>query len=333
MDGNVVLSVVSPCFNERENIATLYAELRRVLEGAGVSFEVIMVENGSTDGSFDLMLALANDDPRLKVVQLSRNFGYQGAISAGMAHAAGEFLVCIDADLQDPPELIPVMLERALSEGCDIVYGVRRSRQEGPLRSLSYKAFYRLMQRITPFDMPLDAGDFALINRTVLDTLLALPEKDRFLRGLRAWVGFHSVGIPYDRRARTAGESKFSPVGLFVFALQGLFSFSFLPVRMLFNLGVAICLMIVPLIIGYTVWRVLVPSAWPPGVATILILLLTQIGLTMAGIGLIGEYLSIIFVEVKRRPTFVTRRRVNLPCAASRASLREGSPHVEGPVR
>lgn len=308
----VELSVVSPCYNEETNLPRLHAELTRVLGGMGVSYEIVLVENGSVDRSMAIMEELAAADPHVKVVQLSRNFTYQGGICAGMAHAAGRFLVSIDADLQDPPDLIPELHRTALEGGYDIVYGVRRSRQEGFLQTLAYKAFYRLMRFMTPFEVPLDAGDFALIDRPVLDAIRHLPERDRFLRGLRAWVGFRSTGLPYDRRARELGESKFSLVDQFVLAFQGLFSFSFMPLRMLFYAGVAVCAAVGPLTLLYVAWRIMVPTAWPAGVATIVILLLIQIGLTMAGTGLIGEYLAIVFVETKRRPSFITRKLVNL---------------------
>jgi dolichol-phosphate mannosyltransferase len=306
------LSIVSPCFNEEDNLGRLSQELTRVLEPLGLAYEIIMVENGSSDGSMSMMQSLADNDPHIKIVQLTRNFGYQGGISAGMAHASGRYLVCIDADLQDPVELIPEMYRAAVEGEYDIVYGVRRSRQEPLLQRAAYKLYYRIMRWATPFEIPLDAGDFAVINRQVLDAMLALPEKDRFLRGLRAWVGFRSTGIPYDRRARQAGSSKFSLGSLFLLAIRSVFSFSFVPMRMLFNVGMLICAMIIPLVIAYVIWRLINPAAWPPGIATIVILLLTQIGLTMAGIGLIGEYLAIIFIEVKGRPVYITRRLVNL---------------------
>ena len=313
---NVELSVLSPCYNEEENLPRLYDELTRMLVGMGITYEIILVENGSQDNSMTILENLAREDPHVKIVQLSRNFTYQGGISAGMAYASGNFLISIDADLQDPVDLIPEMYEKAMEGDYDIVYGIRKSRQEGLLQKAAYKTFYRMMKMITPFDVPLDAGDFALINRQVLDAILGLPEKNRFLRGLRAWVGFKSTGIPYDRLARAHGKSKFSIADQFGIAFQGLFSFSFLPLRMLFHTGVFICLMIVPLVAMYIVWRALAPNAWPAGTATIIILLLVQIGLTMAGVGLIGEYLAIIFEETKRRPSFITKKLVNLDKSA-----------------
>ncbi len=306
------LSVVSPCYNEEENIPRLCSELTRVLGSLGVDYEIVLVENGSHDKSMEIMENLAGKDSHIKIVQLSRNFSYQGGISAGLAHAQGMFLVCIDADLQDPVDLIPEMYEKAITERFDIVYGIRRSRQESAIQRLAYKLFYRVMKIITPFDIPLDAGDFALVSRPVLDAIRELPEKDRFVRGLRAWVGFRSGGIPYDRVARELGESKFSITEQFMLAFQGLFSFSFLPLRILFYFGVVVCVMTAFLIVVYFGWRITNPNAWPAGIATIVLLLLAQIGLSMAGIGLIGEYLAIIFVETKRRPTFITKKLVNM---------------------
>ena len=308
---SIDLSIVSPCYNERENLHRLHAELTRVVRAMGVRYEIILVENGSADDSMAMLREIARQDPHVKVVQLSRNFSYQGGIAAGMAHASGERLITIDADLQDPVDLIPELYRTSVDDDVDIVYGVRRSRKEGAVRQLGYRWFYRLMRAITPFDVPLDAGDFALVTRRVLDVLLALPEKDRFLRGLRAWTGFRSAGVPYDRSARQAGESKFPFSEMILLAFRGLFSFSFLPIRMLFTLGVAVLALVIPTIVGYIVWRIVEPTAWPPGIATLAILLLIQIGLTMLGIGLIGEYLSIIFIEVKNRPIFVVRNVLN----------------------
>lgn len=322
---SVDLSVVSPCFNEEENVERLYSELTRVLEPSGISYELILVENGSSDRTMELLSGIAAKDPRVKVVQLTRNFSYQGGITAGMEFAAGKNLITIDADLQDPPELIPELYAKA-QEGYDVVYGIRRSRQEGFFKRFAYQAFYRLMRKITPFEIPLDAGDFALVTRPVLDAIRSLPERDRFLRGLRAWVGFRSTGIEYDRHARTAGESKFSVVGLFMLAFQGLFSFSFVPIRALFYFGLVVLGLVLPLVGGYVVWRIADPAAWPPGLATLIILNLLQLGLVMAGIGLIGEYLTIVFVEVKARPVFITRELINLSAEPDRPARDVAAP-------
>ncbi|MGA1794847.1 MAG: glycosyltransferase family 2 protein [bacterium] len=307
----VVLSVITPCYDESDNIPRLYSELTRVLEDLGVHYELIWVENGSRDDSFEMMKDLAEKDPRVKIIQLTRNFTYQGGIAAGMAYAQGKYLVSIDADLQDPPEMIGRMYEKAITEHYDIVYGIRRKRQEGFVQRAAYRLFYRIMRAISSVDVPLDAGDFALISRPVLNALRSLPERDRFHRGLRAWVGFNATGIEYDRGARLRGASKFSIADQFLLAFQGLFSFSFMPLRLFFYAGVGVCLAIVPLFLFYMVWRIMVPGAWPPGVATIILLLLAILGVTMFGIGLIGEYIAIIFVEVKERPTFLIKSMVN----------------------
>jgi glycosyltransferase involved in cell wall biosynthesis len=307
-----VLSVVTPCFNEEANIGPLCSALGSTLDALAISYELVLVENGSSDGTYPLMLAAAKADPRIKIVQLSRNFTYQGGIAAGMAYARGEFVVCIDADLQDPVEMIPELLRTAQEGSYDIVYGVRRTRQETLWKRWSYRAFYRLMRWLAPFHVPEDAGDFAIMSRRAVDAILRLPERDRFVRGLRAWVGFRSCGVPYDRKARTRGESHFSFGALVLIAFQGLFSFSFVPLRAMFYLGVAIFLSVVPLIAGYAVWREMAPGAWPPGIATIIILQFLTLGFVAGGIGLLGMYLSVVFTEVKARPTFLVSRLVNL---------------------
>ncbi len=304
------LSVVVPCYNEEENVSALCETVAATL--GAVDYELVVVENGSMDRSMELLETYAGKDPRIRIVQLSRNFTYQGGISAGLAHASGRFVVTIDADLQDPLDLVPRMLAAAREGGYDVVFGVRRTRQEGVLKRAAYRAFYRLFRWLAPFPIPVDAGDFALMSRRALDVVLDLPERDRFIRGLRAWIGFKTMGIPYDRAARTRGRSHFSVGGLFLVAFQGLFSFSFAPLRALFYVGVAICLAIIPLTLAYIAWRQFFPGDWPPGIATIVVLQLTTIGIVTASVGLLGMYLSIIFTEVKGRPTYVVERLVNL---------------------
>jgi glycosyltransferase involved in cell wall biosynthesis len=310
-DQHPELSVVVPCYNEEENIPALCDSVAEVLKS--VDYELIAVENGSVDRSMELLEGYATGNPRIRIVQLSRNFTYQGGIAAGMAHAAGKYVVTIDADLQDPLDLVPQMLSLAREGGYDVVFGVRRTRQEGILMRVAYRAFYRLFRWLAPFPIPVDAGDFALMSRRALDVVLELPERDRFIRGLRAWIGFKTIGIPYDRGARERGRSHFSVGGLFLVAFQGLFSFSFAPLRGLFYAGVAICLAIIPLTLGYIAWRQFFPGEWPPGIATIIVLQLTTIGIVTASVGLLGMYLSIIFTEVKGRPTYVVERLVNVP--------------------
>lgn len=304
------LSVVVPCYNEEDNIAVLCESVAEVL--GSIDYELVAVENGSCDRTMELLERYAGENPRIRIVQLSRNFSYQGGIAAGMSHAGGRYLVTVDADLQDPLDLVPKMLSTAEEGGYDVVFGVRRTRQEGVLKQFAYRAFYRLFRWLAPFSIPVDAGDFALMSRRALDAVLDLPERDRFIRGLRAWIGFKTIGIPYDRKARERGRSHFSVGGLFLIAFQGLFSFSFAPLRGLFYAGVSICLAIIPLTVGYVAWRKFFPSEWPPGIATIVVLQLTTIGIVTASVGLLGMYLSIIFTEVKGRPTYVVQRLVNV---------------------
>jgi len=318
------LSVVVPCYDEEENVQVLCESVERTL--GHIDYELVVVENGSTDGSMELLERCASENPRIRIVQLSRNFSYQGGIAAGMTHAAGDYIITIDADLQDPLELVPQMLSTARDGGYDVVFGVRRTRQEGILKRASYRTFYRLFRWLAPFNIPVDAGDFALMSRRALDTVLSLPERDRFIRGLRAWIGFKTVGIPYDRQARERGKSHFSIAALFLVAFQGLFSFSFAPLRGLFYAGVGICVAIIPLTLAYIAWRQFVPSDWPPGVATIIVLQLATIGIVTASVGLLGMYLSIIFTEVKGRPTYIVQRLVN-PHPAAGTPPKQGARH------
>ena len=199
------LSVVLPVFNERENLPALYERLVRVLDAGNQSYELVFVDDGSRDGSRDVLYALAEGDPRIVVVELARNFGHQIAISAGLDHARGDGVIVMDSDLQDPPEMLPEFIAR-WREGYDVVYAVRASRKENLLLRAAYALFYRLLRWIANIDIPLDAGDFCLMDRRVVDVLTAMPERNRFVRGIRSWVGMKQIGLPYDRQGRYAGK-------------------------------------------------------------------------------------------------------------------------------
>ena len=232
------LSVVVPVYNEREGLAEFVARLVPVLQRVGGgSFEVVFVDDGSTDGSPDILDGFHEHDPHLKVLHLSRNFGHQAALQAGLAEAAGEAVVLMDADLQDRPETIEVFVEK-WAEGYDVVYAVRRRRKEGLVKRAHYALFYRTLRAVAQIDVALDAGDSCLLDRCVVNALAALPEQHRFLRGLRSWIGFRQVGIPCERDARHAGTSKYTPRKLVGLALSGYVGFSSAPLRLASLLGV-----------------------------------------------------------------------------------------------
>jgi dolichol-phosphate mannosyltransferase len=300
------LSVVIPVYNEQENLPVLYERLTAVLEDVGLSYEVLFVDDGSRDASLGLLRELAWADERVAVVELARNFGHQVAISAGLDHARGDGVIVMDADLQDPPEVLPRFIDSWLA-GHDVVYAVREQRKEGWLMRLAYAAFYRLLQRVAQIDIPLDAGDFCIMDRQVVDLLTGMPERNRFVRGIRSWVGLDQVGLAYERHGRHAGRPKYTVSRLLYLALDGLVSFSFLPLRVITALGFLVSAISIVLAAAYTIQRLTV-GLYPPGFATLTVAIFLLSGIQLITIGVIGEYVGRIFEEVKQRPLYVVRR-------------------------
>jgi glycosyltransferase involved in cell wall biosynthesis len=300
------LSVVLPVFNERENLPALYERLVRVLDAGNHPYELVFVDDGSRDGSCDVLYALAEGDPRIVVVELARNFGHQIAISAGLDHARGDGVIVMDSDLQDPPEMLPEFIAR-WREGYDVVYAVRASRKENLLLRAAYALFYRLLRWIANIDIPLDAGDFCLMDRRVVDVLTAMPERNRFVRGIRSWVGMKQIGLPYDRQGRYAGKPKYTLSRLTYLALDGIVAFSFVPLRIITILGFIISAVSIALAILYTVQR-LAFGLTPPGFPTLIVAVFFLAGIQLITIGVIGEYVGRIYEEVKQRPLYVVRR-------------------------
>jgi dolichol-phosphate mannosyltransferase len=301
-----ILSVVIPVFNEEENLTVLYRRLTDVMEQAKLEYELVFINDGSRDRSSDLLQSLAIQDNRLTVVDLSRNFGHQIAISAGLDFACGQAVAIMDADLQDPPEVLPMFIEK-WREGHDVVYAIREKRKEGIFKHVTYKVFYRLLRGIANIDIPLDAGDFCIMDRRVVDLLVRMPERNRFVRGIRTWVGFDQVGLAYERQARYSGRTKYSLTKLTYLALDGLVSFSYIPLRIISILGLMVSALSVLTGIAYIVQR-LVFKLSPPGFATIIVGILFLGGVQLITLGVIGEYIGRIFEEVKNRPLYIVRR-------------------------
>lgn len=298
-----LLSVVVPLNDEEENVPTLHERLGRVMDGLGEPAEVIYVDDGSGDRTLELVSAMADRDDRVGVVRLSRNFGHQAAISAGLEAARGQAVVVMDGDLQDPPELIPTLIER-WRDGFQVVYAVRRRRREAwPLRAC-YAVFYRLQRKLGDLELPLDSGDFGLMDRRVVDALLNLPERARFVRGLRAFVGFRQTGVEFDRDARASGRPKYTLRRLIGLGVDGLVSFSAAPLRLVTWLGLSAAV----LSIGLAVWALvdaLVNQTAPRGWASLIVVVLFMGSVQLISLGIIGEYVRLIFVETKGRPTYV----------------------------
>ena len=300
------LSVVLPVHDESANIPPLHERLSAVLRALDVTYELIFVDDGSRDGSAALVEQLAANDPHVVLVQLARNFGHQRAVTAGLDHASGRGVVVMDADLQDPPEVLPELVGK-WREGYDVVYAVRDSRQEGLVKRAAYWAFYRLLMQVADISIPLDAGDFCLMDRCVVDALATLPERTRFVRGIRSWVGFRQLGVRYDRPARHAGRAKYTISRLVYLALDGLISFSYMPLRLIVCIGFLISAISLAMAAVYAV-RKLAGDLNPPGFATLVVAIFFLAGVQLVTLGVVGEYIGRIFEEVKQRPLYVVRR-------------------------
>lgn len=302
----VKVSLIVPAYNEAAGLGALWRRIAPILDQLG-SAELVLVDDGSTDGTWAELTQLATQDRRVVAVRLSRNFGQQAAISAGFDIARGDAVVCLDADLQDPPELILDMVQR-WEAGVDVVYAVRRRREGNVLKRASYRLFYRAYRALAEIDVPLDSGDFALLDRRVVDEIRNLPERTRFLRGLRSWVGFTQEPIEYDRPERASGDPKYTVKKLLRLAVDGLVSLSSIPLRIASVLGVLVAMSGVAYVGFAIVARAVsdsVPDGWTSTVAIILVLG----GAQLAVIGVLGEYVARIYDEVKRRPHYVISDR------------------------
>lgn len=312
------ISVVVPVFNEEQVLPMFRERVTSTLERATPNFEVILVDDGSTDATPMLIDRIHSEDARFKCVRLSRNFGHQAALTAGLHYASGDVTCVLDADLQDPPEVLLSLLSE-WEKGNDVVYAIRRERKEHWIKVSLYNAFYRVLARLSSVSMPLDAGDFCLLSRDVLQQINRLPEKERFVRGLRAWVGFKQVGVSYEREARLAGESKYSLFSLLRLAMNGIVSFSDKPLLyvMIFGLGVSLLAFLVA---SYLVVVRLAFGGVITGYASLMSGLLLLSGIQLVAMGVVGVYLSKVFQEVKARPTYIVASVRGLDGPPSRQS-------------
>src|SRR5215510_1567163 len=317
------ISIILPVYNERETLPELKARLTPVLEGlVGGSFEALFVDDGSRDGS-DLIIDGFHDlYPRFKAIHFSRNFGHQSALQAGLDAATGDAVALMDADLQDPPELLEQFIEY-WRQGYDVVYAVRKKRKEAFWKRAAYAAFYRTMKIISEIDVPLNAGDFCLMDRCVVDTLVSLRERNRFLRGLRSWVGFRQIGVEYERDARHAGEPKYTLRKLVRLALSGYIGFSAAPLRMATWLGLIAAMtgFLVAIWSVYTKMIVKTPQGW----ASLIAVTMLVGGVQLLILGVIGEYLSRVYDEVRRRPLYIVRSQTGIDHRAGDAESAEGA--------
>ncbi|MBG6186781.1 glycosyltransferase family 2 protein [Flavobacterium sp. CAN_S2] len=298
------ISIIVPLYNEEAVFDTLIQRLTKVMDNAKFSCEVLLINDGSIDKTDQLIEKICEKDTRFMGVLLSRNHGHQLAVSAGLAHSrAKQGVLIIDGDLQDPPELIADFHELLL-KGYDVIYAIRKNRKESFLKKLAYSAYYRLQKRISSFNIPIDSGDFSMLSRRVVDTMNNMPEQSRYLRGMRAWVGFKQIGFEYDRDERQAGETKYSWSKLFELAFNGIFNFSDFPIKFITRLGFLTVLFSL-IYFAYNVYRKIMYNDVPQGfTATILAIILFS-GVQLISLGLIGEYVLRIYNQVRNRPLFV----------------------------
>jgi dolichol-phosphate mannosyltransferase len=305
-----LLSVVVPCMNEQDGIRETNARLVAVLERLPMPFEIIYVDDGSSDSTPDILRELQLYDSRLRVVRFSRNFGHQIAITAGVEHAAGDAVVVIDGDLQDPPEVILEFVDK-WQEGYDVVYGVRTEREgESAFKLWTAKYFYRFISKLSDTEIPLDTGDFRLMDRRVVDALLEMPERDRFVRGMVSWIGYAQTAVPYRRAPRVAGSTKFSLFKMMRFATDGIVSFSIVPLRLATWVGfIASGIAILGIVVA-VLERLFGAVGLVKGWASLVIAVLFIGGVQLICMGIIGEYVGRIYGESKRRPLYVVRDRM-----------------------
>ena len=305
------VSVVIPCFNEEGNLRETHRRVTEAVSQAGIQYEVVYVDDGSYDTTPELLRQLQAEDEHVRVVYFSRNFGHQFAVTAGLAHASGGAVIILDADLQDPPELLVEMI-RLWEAGYEVVYGVRTDREgETRFKLLTARLFYRLIRWLSETEIPLDTGDFRLLDRKVVDVIAAMPERDRFLRGMVSWAGYRQIGIPYRRAPRFSGETKY-PVGKMVrFAFDGIVSFSVKPLRLSTLMGF-ICAGLALLAILYALAMRLFTQRWVTGWTALIIAILFLGGAQLISLGIIGEYVGRLYGEAKHRPLYLVRETLGM---------------------
>lgn len=301
---NQLISFVVPSYNEELNIRDVYYGLTKIIAQTCYRYEIIYVDNGSTDDSFDIYRELLEKDENVKVIKFSRNFGYQMALKGGIDHAKGDCVICIDGDLQDPPELILDFFIK-WKDGFDVVYGIRKKRKGSLLMAFTYKLYYKITNVLSDINLPRDASEFALIDRKIINILKELPEQSIYLRGLRYWCGFKQTGIEYIRNDRSNGKSKFNFAKNFELALDGITGFSNKPLKVLLYMGL-ICIVIS---LGLTLYTIVIRFFYlniaAPGWASILIAVVFFGGVQLFSLGIMGQYIGRIFTEVKQRPKYI----------------------------
>ncbi|MFA5932987.1 MAG: glycosyltransferase family 2 protein [Microgenomates group bacterium] len=305
------ISAIIACYKDGQAVPFMYSRLVKVFSKIKIDYEIIFVNDGSPDDTENILEKLAKKDKKVVAINHSRNFGSQMAFSSGMEIATGDAVVLLDGDLQDPPELIEKFYGKWL-EGYDVIYGIRVKREATTTLQICYKLFYRIFQKLSYIKIPVDAGDFSLIDRNVVEVLNNMPEKDRFLRGLRAWVGFNQTGIPYTRPERMFGKTTNNWHKNFGWARKGIFSFSYVPLEMITYISMFVVFFSFVGIVIQVILRLLYPQS-PRGISLIVVLTLFLGGIQLLGISILGEYIGKIFEEVKNRPKYIVKSIFNKP--------------------
>ncbi len=298
------ISLIVPVLNEQDVVEIFLQKTSSVMEKAGFDYEYVFINDGSTDNTLARLIELSAGNSHIRIINLSRNFGKEAGVTAGIDHVRGNVLIPIDVDLQDPPELIPQFVEK-WREGYDVVYGVRTRRDDDSvMKRASAGWFYRLFNRLSPVHIPDNAGDFRLIDERATEVLRQLPERNRFMKGLFSWVGFYSIGVPYSRPARAAGQTKWNFSKLWNFALDGIFSFSTVPLRIWSYVGIVISVMAF-IYASFIITRTVILGIDLPGYASLLTVVLFLGGIQLISLGIIGEYMGRLLIEAKQRPVYV----------------------------
>jgi len=312
-----MISVVVPAYNEEQGIEALYDRVTAAARLWGEEHELIIVDDGSRDATLSICEQMAAQDPRLKVISLTRNFGHQVALSAGLQHVRGDITAVIDADLQDPPESLLAFIQK-VREGFDVVYAIRMKRKESIFKRLCYFLYYRILRHLATLEIPLDAGDFCVMRREVVEAINDLPERNRFVRGLRTWVGFRQTGMAYEREARFAGEPKYTFRKLLKLAADGIINFSYKPLHFVMVLGMLVGIgslllgifVIIQYLLDWTIWGFNPHQA--RGWTSLIFVLLFSTATQLFCLGILGEYIGRLFEETKHRPLYLVRRRINI---------------------
>lgn len=321
----VDISIIVPMHNEAVSMQTFFSTLFPILDSLQRSYEILCIDDGSKDNTLSLLKSYSIENDNIKIISFSRNFGKESAITAGLYYSSGKAVIPIDADLQDPPELIAAFIEK-WEAGYDVVYGIRQDRSsDSMLKKITAKLFYGLFNKITPPEVQLNAGDYRLMTRRVVEAVLQLPERDRFMKGIFSWVGFSSVGVPYARQKRCAGQTSWNYFSLLNFAISGICSFSTIPLRFWSYLGVFMSFAAL-LYAVFVAFKKIFYGDPVPGYPSLMVTILFMGGIQLLSLGIIGEYLGRLSKEIKQRPLYIVAELVNLPPHTPRPPVQDNRP-------